>query len=191
MAVFATAFLVVADLAAQGVATIERKPVPQEVFDEASQAVRSLGQETLKGNADYLFERIYGRMRKRAAKQLGSEEALRAKMAGIFDEMDRMGLQLISFQAEQALSGFEIPEYREWLVFVPTVRTIRGIDSTGRVVVQEVRDFQVAIRPQDKGEWSFINGSKLKVQELRRLFPSLPSDKEALGWPELSARRVK
>lgn len=180
-----TGFLVAGDLAAQGVALIERKPVPLEIFNEATEAVRNLGAETMKGNGDYIYETMYPRMRKRATKQLGSEKALREKLNQIPEQMDRMGLQLTAFRAEPALSGFEIPEFREWLIFVPTVRTIRAIDSNGNVLLKKIRDFQVAVRPQDKAEWSFINGSKLKVRELRRLFPSLPANKDDLGWPEV------
>ncbi|MEM9081080.1 MAG: hypothetical protein AAGC74_10355 [Verrucomicrobiota bacterium] len=172
---------------------VVKRPVPQAVVSEAVSAVQTLGNETLKGNVGFVFERMYPRLRKREAKRMGGEELLKAKIESVPDEMARLGVQLLGFQAEPAFHGFEIPEFDEWLVFVPTSRRIRGVDSkTGRPMEYEVSDYQVAIRKKAAGaEWTFINGSTLKVQDLRSLFPSLPADEEDLGLPELSSRKLR
>lgn len=156
---------------------IERKAVPAEVLAAAVAAVQKVGDQTLRGDFEGVVEQTYGRFQKRAAKKLGSNEELAAKMRKLVDDYAASGIAITGFVAEPAMHGFDIPEFNEWLVFVPTTRTVRFIDpQTGLKQVKQVPNYQVAICSQKEGSsWSFLNGSTLKVQELRALFPSLPA----------------
>ncbi|MDP0491939.1 MAG: hypothetical protein Q7Q71_12895 [Verrucomicrobiota bacterium JB023] len=173
--------------------SFERDVVPPEILAEATREVQTLGNEILKGNMKFAVEKMYPRFRKQAAKRFGGEAAVEAAVLKLFNELAEQGVDLIDFRAEPAVSGYHVPSHDEWLVFVPTVKTLRGvIPQNGKVVVVESRDFQVAVRSRKEGsEWTFINGSGLRVQELRQLFPTLPADKDVLGWPEVGGRVVK
>ena len=171
---------------------IERAAVPAEVLASAVDAVQKVGDQTLRGEFDEVVEQLYPRFRQRAAKKLGSNEELVNQMRKLVNEYAASGITITKFSAEPALHGFSIPEFNEWLVFVPTTRTVRFIDpQTGLKEVKEVSDYEVAVRSQkDGGTWSFLNGSTMKIQELRSLFPSLPADIEEWAVPQKRARNV-
>ena len=114
-------------------------------------------------------------------------------MRKLVNEFAASGMTVTKFEAEPAIHGFDIPEFREWLVFVPCTRTVRRIDpATGKTQWAEIKDYQVAIRKKESGAtWSFINGSRLKMQELRSFFPSLPSDLEDYAVPKIGGGLLK
>ena len=167
--------------------TFERAAVPAEILADAVKATQAVGDETLKGDFDGVVKKLYPRYRKRAAKRLGSNEALTEQMRKLVNEFAASGMTVTKFEAEPAIHGFDIPEFSEWLVFVPTKRTVRRIDpTTGLTQWAEIKDYQVAIRKKEVGaSWSFINGSRLKMTELRSFFPSLPNDLEEYAVPEI------
>lgn len=167
-----------------------KEAVPGSVIAEAVAAVQQVGNEALQENYEEVIAKIYPRYRKRAVKQLGGEAALVAQMRKMISDLKQGGITILSFKAEPAIQGFEIPEFGQWLVFVPTTRVIRRIDTqTGQVKKGELTDYQVALRDKAEGsEWSFINGSTLKVSELRALFPSLPRDEDELALPPTGFR---
>lgn len=164
---------------------IERQPVPASVLAEAVKAVQAVGDATLKGKYEEVINKLYPRFRHRSAKKLGSEAALVAQLEKSLREFERSGMSILSFVAEPAMHAFDIPEFGEWLVFVPTTRIVRAIDpNTGKAVRMEIKDYQIAILDKSPGEeWSFLNGSTLEVRELRALFPSLPATPDELGLP--------
>ncbi|MBK1834224.1 hypothetical protein [Roseibacillus ishigakijimensis] len=171
---------------------IERQPVPADILAAAVQAVQELGDLTLRGEYAEVVNKTYPRYLKRAAKKAGGNDRIAAEMERAVDEFAASGLTITKFTAEPAVSGFDIPEFNEWLVFVPTKRQVRRIDpATGVKEFIELTDYQVAIRGKEEGaSWGFINGSTLEVQELRGFFPSLPSDIADFAIPEKGFRRV-
>jgi len=172
---------------------IERKPVPAEVMANAVKAVQALGNDTMAGKFDDVLAKLYPRFRKRAAKRLGGEAALNELFVSKKQELARSGATTVSFIAEPALHGFEIPEFKEWLVFVPTTKQVRVINpNTGEALRIEVRSYQVAIRKKDDGaSWSFLEGLHLDSRELRALFPSIPATAEELGLPKEKLRQLR
>lgn len=171
---------------------IERQAVPAEVLADAVRAVQDVGDLTLKGDFEGVVAQLYPRFRQRAAKKLGGNEQMAAQMRKMVNDFAASGLMVTQFQADPAIHGFDIPEFREWLVFVPTTKTVRFVDPrTGLKETKAVTDYQVAIRSKEAGaKWSFLNGSTLKIQELRTFFPSLPADIEEWAVPKKSARNV-
>lgn len=172
---------------------IERQAVPADVLAEAVKEVQLVGDQTLKGDFMGVVSKLYPRFRHRSAKKLGGNEEMAATMEKMINELAASGITITKFVAEPAIHGFDIPEFREWLVFVPTTRLVRRIDpETGLVERMEIKDYQVAIRKKDEGStWSFLNGSTLEVQELRALFPTLPADIEEYAVPKKGAHRLK
>lgn len=164
---------------------IERQPVPATVLADAVKAVQEVGEATLKGKFEEVIAKIYPRFLHRSAKKMGSEAALTAQLEKSLREFERSGMTITSFVADPAMHAFDIPEFNEWLVFVPTTRIVRAIDpNTGKAVRMEIKDYQIAILDKEPGsEWSFLNGSTLEVRELRALFPSLPATPDELGLP--------
>lgn len=172
---------------------IEREAVPAEVLAAAVDAVQEVGDQTLRGEYEAVVEKMYPRFRKRAAKKLGGNDQLVTQMRKLVNEYAASGIAITKFQAEPAIHGFDIPEFKEWLVFVPTTRTVRFIDpQTGLKEVKEVSDYQVAVRSKVEGEtWSFLNGSTMQIPELLALFPSLPRDIKEWAVPLKKARDVR
>ncbi len=171
---------------------IQREAVPAAVLADAVNAVQQVGEQTLKGQFEAVIAQLYPRYRQRAAKKLGGSDQLAVKMEQMVDEFAAGGLTVTQFVAEPALHGFDIPEFGEWLVFVPTTRTVRFIDpNTGQRRQGEIGDYQIAVRSKKEGSsWTFINGSLLKIQELRSFFPSLPVDIQEYAVPKKSFREL-
>lgn len=171
---------------------VVREVVPAKLVAEAVLAVQAVGDEALQGKFDEVVAKLYPRFRQRAVKQAGGEAALVATFSKMFSDLSATGITITQFVAEPALHAFDIPEFSEWLVFVPTARTIRFLDPTTRQVQKGVlRDYQIAIRKKNgEGDWTFLNGSTMEISELRTLFPSLPSTPEALGLPSKEFKRL-
>ena len=169
---------------------INRKAVPAEHLAAAVTAVQAIGDQTLRGQFNEVVEKMYPRYRNRAAKKLGGKAEMAAQMKKLVNDYAASGISITGFVAEPATIGFDIPEFNEWLVFVPTTRTVSFIDpKTGRKETRNVSDYQVAVRGKGEGEtWSFLNGSTLKVKELRSLFPSLPADIGEWAIPQKSVK---
>ena len=170
---------------------IERRPVPADVLADAVVAVQNVGDQTLKGEYAEVVEKMYPRFQQRSAKKLGGKAKMALEMKAAVDKFAASGMKITNLTAEPALHGFEIPEFREWLVFVPTTRTVRRIDpETGLAQRLEITDYQAAIRKHDGKDWTFLNGSTLSLLELRSLFPSLPNGIEKWAIPEKGFKRL-
>lgn len=171
---------------------VVRETVPAKLVAEAVVAVQAVGDDALKGEFDEVVAKLYPRFRKRAVKQAGGEAALIATFGKMMSDLSATGITIIKFEAEPALHAFDIPEFNEWLVFVPTARTIRYIDPATKKVQRAVlRDYQIAIRKKEGDPtWTFLNGSTMEISELRTLFPSLPATPSELGLPSKEFKKL-
>ncbi len=171
---------------------IKREPVPASILADAVNAVQKLGDDTLRGKFAEVVDQLYPRYQKRAAKKLGGHLELEKQLRQAVADLAAGGITITGFSAEPALYGFDIPEFSEWLVFVPTTRIIRRIDTaTGLVERGEIKDYQIAVRKKAEGsDWSFINGSTMSSREIRSLFNSLPADIENFAIPAKSYRKL-
>ena len=185
-----------------------RRTLPLDVAKSAAAAVDVMGVELTKGRVTVTLEKMYVPWKDRAARRLGGMDKLVEVVAERRDRMQANGMQLVSIKSRPATSGFEVKpvmktdgvtglktvdHYQEWLVFVPTTIRYRVIEAdTGKARLLEKDGFQVAVSRQGSNEWSFIDGAKLTIEELRTLFPTLPTRRSHLGMPELSPwREVK
>jgi hypothetical protein len=187
-----------------------RKPLPLEVARSAAAAVDAVGRELSQGRIAVTLEKMYEPWKDRAARRLGGMDKLVKVVADRRDRMQANGMQLVSMESRPPTSGFEVTpamkivpvgdndenfievvdHYQNWLVFVPTTVRYRVIEGdTGRTRLIESDSFQVAVARQGTNDWTFIDGAKLTVDELRTLFPTLPPTRAQLGIPEVSAWR--
>ncbi|WP_035612522.1 hypothetical protein [Haloferula sp. BvORR071] len=191
---------------------------PAAVKQAAAAAVNEMGKEVVLGHHQVAIDRMYPPYKESLAKSVGSMEKLQAQLAEVPKKMAQQGISLRSFRTEgepvvyevdsgkQALlddkgkpvldakgKALETMIYKKWLVVIPTVTEIM---VTGKPVPNEnpklqvvlSHSFQVAISDKDKSAWSFIDGSGLRVSDLRRLFFSLP---ETMVLPEIRGEEKK
>ena len=185
-----------------------RRPLPPEVARSAAAAVDAMGVELSQGRVAVTLEKMYGPWKDRAARRLGGLDKLVEVVVERRNRMQANGMQLMQIKSRPPTNGFEVKpvmktdevtglkevdHYQEWLVFVPTTIRYRVIEAdTGQARFLEKDGFQVAVAKQGTADWSFIDGAKLTVEELRTLFPTLPTRRSQLGMPDLSPwREVK
>lgn len=99
--------------------------VPQSVLDQAEAATKILGQQVLKGNFSFSFQRMYPRCKKRAAIRLASKDrSLRGKseeekerigaaklvkkLAEIPAQMQKNGITMLKFEVLKPSVGHEV-----------------------------------------------------------------------------------
>lgn len=166
----------------------------------AVDATERLGREVVKENFSYTIQRMYPRWKKKTAADMGGMDRLVEKLSEVPKIMKRNGIRILSFEPGvpgrvfevqsaiiQTRSGEKKTIYTEWLVFVPTTLKYLVPDpATGRNVRLQKSGFQVAVSRKEENDWYFIDGSRLQIEELRRLFPALPATKEALGLPPVT-----
>ena len=190
---------------ARSVGEEARRALPLDLARSAAAAVEAMGVELAKGRVAVTLERMYSPWKDRAARRLGGMDKLVEVVVERRDRMQANGMQLVQFKAGMPTTGFEVKpvmktdpvtglkevdHFQEWLVFVPTTIRYRVIEAdTGKTRMLEKDGFQVAVAKQGTGEWKFIDGAKLTIEELRTLFPTLPSRRSQLGMPELSPWR--
>lgn len=176
-----------------------RRPLPLDVARGAARAVDAMGVELVKGRVAVTLEKMYGPWKDRAARRLGGMDKLVQVVVERRDKMQEEGMQLAMLKAGAPTSGFEVrpvmktdpksglkevDHYQEWLVFVPTTIRYRVIESdTGKTRYIEREEFQVAVAKQGTDDWEFIDGSKLTIDELRTMFPTLSPRRSQLGMP--------
>jgi len=162
-------------------------------------ATKILGNEVVKGNFSYTIQRMYPRWKKKVAADVGGMDKLVEFLSQVPKQMKQNGITILSFEPGVPKKVFEVQGaiiqtrdgqkktiYTEWLVFVPTTMKYLVPDpATGKNVRLEKSGFQVAVSRKEENDWYFIDGSNLKIEELRRLFPALPGSKEALELPEV------
>lgn len=159
------------------------------VADSATQAAQALGNEVLKGNFAYAVGKMYPRWKARQAKRLGSEALLLENFNKAGAQMQEAGIDITAFKADKPLVFYRVwPVKREGvtvvrseadlsyhtLALVPTKMTMRFLIQ-GKPPRTFIRtSFQVAISAEGKNDWTFIDGSTIKVTDLRSMFPLLP-----------------
>lgn len=101
------------------------------------------------------------------------------------------------FTAYEVESGKEVVQengkpvekmiFKKWLLLIPTVTEFRmtAPGKAGELPKMHVianHSFQVAISDKGKNDWTFIDGSGLRISDLRRMFFTLP---ENMTLPEI------
>jgi hypothetical protein len=164
---------------------------PPEVVDSAIQSVEELGRKVVLGEHKVAIDKMYPQWKERIAKRAGGLEKLEKDLDGIGAMMARNGLSIISFKTVGEPKSHEVwpgkgsteanPIYTKWLLLIPTVTQLRVMDRTGeRPQTRTINSygFQVAIADKADLDWTFINGSDVKVSDLRSMFTSLPANME-------------
>lgn len=179
---------------------------PPEVEASAWSAVEKLGLEVTRGNYQAAIDRMNPQWKERLAKQTpGGAEAIQKQIEGATKRMAQEGVSIISSVPQGTLRSFEVgpgkrlekvagePDvevliFTKWLVLVPTVTKYRLIlKEDNKPVFIEKTGFQVAVSDKEKNNWTFIDGSGLTTNALRRLYVTLPAD---LELPPISERQV-
>lgn len=183
---------------------MERKTVPVSVMGDAKEAVDKLATEVRKGNFLYSLDNMYPRWKESMAKRIGGEEVLRERLESVPKDMLDKGISITDFQVGEPVTAFEVngnllrdskksPTFTEYLIFVPTTSLYRVIDPNGGVVKYlEAKGFQIALTSKKAPtKWTFIDGSNIKMSDLRGLFPHLPHKDEDLNLPSRDMKEIK
>jgi len=185
----------------------EQAPVattaPPAVVASAVAAVQKLGEEVVLGRYEVAIQRMNPQWKQRAAARLGGMEELEKQFDGVARQMMQRGISMISFRPQgeprsfevwpgkkvETVDGQEVESliFTKWMVLVPTVTRFRIMPENQRPVIVESIGFQVAISDKGAEDWTFIDGSGVTVNELRRLFITLPAD---LELPPITEREV-
>lgn len=179
--------------------------VPPEVVASAVNAVSELGKEVVLGRYQVAVDRMYPQWKERAAKRMGGMENLQKQLDGVARQMLQQGISITDFKPAGQARAFEVfpgkqtetvdgkevetLRYTKWLVLVPTLTRFRAMIEGDPVAVNiESTGFQVAISDKGSGEWTFIDGSAVSVNDLRSLFITLPKD---LELPPLEKKQIR
>jgi hypothetical protein len=189
-------------------AEVVAEPVPPEVVASAVAAVTKLGEEVVLGRYKVAVDRMNPQWKERTAKQMGGMEKLEKQLDGVAAQMVQQGISMISFKPQgQPLvhqvapgrkvvreNGVDVEKlvHTKWMVLVPTAtrfRIMRKVDGQpARSHIIESAGFQVAVSDKGANDWTFIDGSRLSVSDLRGLFGTLPQDMEL---PQVSKKEVR
>ena len=180
----------------------------------AQQAVQTLGNELMKGNFDYSYEKIYPRWKRRLVKRYGGEKAFNAQLEKANQQKENARFVISSYKALQPAAFFSVWRAKKiddrtgkpiqnhlgqevivehWLAIVPTVTSIKIpiSDMPGKVREVEESSYTVAVSEKGTNDWRFMTGLRPSVKELRSMFPTLPSTEKELGIPAASIREIK
>lgn len=171
---------------------------PPEVVASAVAAVQKLGGDVTRGDFKVAVERMNRQWLEQLARETeGGEAAIRKQIEGASVRMAQEGVSIVSsvplgpplgmpraFEVQpgkrlEKIGGEEVEVlvFTKWLVMVPTVTTFRILVKGARKpVFIEKTGFQVAVSDKGKDDWTFIDGSKLTVSALRRVYATLPRD---------------
>jgi len=126
----------------------------------------------------------------------GKEQVLDPKGNPVF--LDPSGKPLLDAKgnALPAKTGSKPQEqmvFKKWLLVVPTVTEFRLTEPAKAGQAPKIKlavnhSFQVAISDKGKNDWTFIDGSGLRISDLRRLFFTLP---ENMTLPEIKGEEKK
>ena len=178
---------------------------PAEVVAAAVAAVDKLGSEVTRGNYAAAIERMNPLWKERLAKQTpgGMAEVVK-QIEGASKRMTQEGVSIISSVHQGTPRSFEVGPgtkvekvngedvelqiFTKWLVFVPTLTKYRlFLEKDPKPVVIEKVGFQVAVSDKAKSDWTFIDGTGLTLNTLRRLYVTLPRD---LELPPIEERKA-
>ncbi|MEI7910181.1 MAG: hypothetical protein WCK77_11130 [Verrucomicrobiota bacterium] len=179
---------------------------PTEVVAAAVAAVDKLGSEVTRGNYAVAIERMNPLWKERLAGQTpGGMAEIVKQIEGASKRMTQEGVSIISSVHLGTPRSFEVGPgtkvekvkgkdvetqiFTKWLVFVPTLTKYRYIltgDAKPFYYIEKV-GFQVAVSDKGKNDWTFIDGSGLTLNTLRRLYVTLPRD---LELPPIEERKA-
>ncbi|MGJ8634061.1 MAG: hypothetical protein ACSHX7_09080 [Luteolibacter sp.] len=196
-------FLVMIGLSRAQDAVVER--ASPQVVASAVDAVNALGKEVVLGRYQVAVDRMYPQWKEREAKRVGGMEKLEKQLEEVPKEMLRRGISVTNFTSAGQAKAFEVSpgktvitvdgqqverlRYTKWMILVPTVTNFRILlEGNPKPVVIENKGFQVAISDKGANSWSFIDGSSLTINDLRKLFGNLPQD---LQLPALERKQIK
>ena len=188
--------------------------VDQAVARSAQAAVQKFGLEMMKGNLDYGNERIYPRWKRRLAKRYGGNAQLNAALQEASRQKLAMKYSVTVFQASvpslffdvwrapkvNAVTGLPVTNamgrdvvVEHWLAVVPTLTRLKIADPQmgGKIREIEERGYSVTVSEKGSDDWYFLTGMVPNEQNLRALFPKLPANFKALGFPEIVTREIK
>jgi hypothetical protein len=173
-----------------------------DVVNRAITAVNDLGKQVVMGNHAAAYEQMYPQWKERVLSSLGSEEKLKEQIQKTTDQMREQGISMISFKTygfpkvHEVYPGKKIETKNgnqveslistKWLILIPTETRYR-IQAKADSIIMETKGFQIAIADKKTLDWKFIDGSGVKIQDLRSLFISLPAD---LELPEIKQRAI-
>ena len=177
---------------------------PPEVVASAVAAVEKLGSEVTRGNYAVAIERMNPLWKERLAKQTqGGMEEVKKQIEGASARMTKEGVSIISSVPLGTPRSFEVGPgkkvervngeeieiliFTKWMVFVPTLTKYRIFQKELKPVVIEKVGYQVAVSDKGKNDWTFIDGSRLTLNTLRRLYVTLPKD---LELPPIEERKA-
>ncbi len=178
---------------------------PPDVVAAAVAAVEKLGGEVSRGNYAVAIERMNPLWKDRLAKQTpGGMAEIKKQIEGAALRMTQEGVSIISSVPLGTPRSFEVGPgkkvekangeeveiliYTKWLVFVPTLTKYRYIlKGDPKPMVIEKVGYQVAVSDKGKNDWTFIDGSGLTLNTLRRLYVTLPKD---LDLPPIEERKA-
>ena len=169
---------------------------PPEVVAAAVTAVEKLGSEVTRGNYAAAIERMNPLWKERLAKQTpGGMAEVQKQIEGASKRMTQEGVSIISSVPRGTPRSFEVGPgkkvekvgdeeveiqiFTKWMVFVPTLTKYRYIlPGDPKPLYIEKVSYQVAVTEKGKNDWTFIDGSGLSLNTLRRLYVTLPQDLE-------------
>ncbi|MCX6873923.1 MAG: hypothetical protein NTW21_08950 [Verrucomicrobia bacterium] len=178
---------------------------PATVVASAWAAVAKLGSEVSRGNYAMAIERMNPVWKERLAKQTkGGMAEIEKQIEGAAKLMTQKGVSIISSIPQGTARSFEVGPgkrvekangedveiliFTKWLVFVPTLTKYRLLlEGDPKPVYIEKVGYQVAVSDKGKLEWTFIDGSGLTLNALRRLYVTLPQD---LELPRIEERKA-
>jgi len=174
---------------------------PIEVVNSAIAAVNDLGKQVVLGKMKTSMERMYPQWRQRLSERAGGDAALEKTFDEMMAEMMKQGTT-ISFKTfgfptvydvypgkkVEIIDGKSVETLinTKWMLLIPTEIRYRVMNGATPLII-ESKGYQIAISDKDKVNWTFIDGSGLKVQDLRSMFISLPKD---MILPEIKRREV-
>ena len=184
----------------------QRQIVPLDVKRSAQAALQKVMDKTVRGDNQAAIDSMNPEYLEIISRANGGVVKHKAKLLNALNMMGKNGVTIQAGIAQVADSAMECdyglvegPEgvkmgvYRKWMVFVPTVKDISILDNEQQPpVLRTFRkwDFEVAISPKGREDWTFINGGGINSLELRKLFPFLPKEDKAFFFPEIKTEEL-
>ncbi len=178
---------------------------PVEVVASAKNAVADLGKQVVLGRFDAAIERMNPLWKERMAARVGGVGELEKQLAKASQQMVGQGVTILSFEPQGQPQSYEVGTgkkvetingekvesliFTKWLVLVPTSTKFKIFPqgATSPVTIESI-SYQAAISDKGKTDWTFIDGSSLTVNDLRKMFINLPQD---MVLPPIERRQAR
>lgn len=186
-----------------------------ETAESCQAATQELGDNVIRGNFLFAYDKMYPRYKRRQIAVHG-EKKFKQQFIDAAKTLNKTGLTITSFKAGSPVGFFRVwPQIKpaaklkikrgeqkgliagdvvyNRLIIVPTTQefVLQG-NKGGQSRKYRREGFQVAIAPETvvpgQEQWTFIDGSTIKPQDLRSMFPSLP---QKLVLPERKGSEIK